>query len=59
MVQYAVEAILDAPSSDHRADLADSLSDHPGQFRVRVRAGDPKESTLAGRLALQIGRAHV
>ena len=53
LVQLADQTKLDSGPGDHRADLADSLSDHPGQFRVRVRAGDPKESTLAGRLALR------
>jgi len=52
MVQRPRQAKLDARPGDHWADLADSLPDHPGQFRVRIRTGDPKESAVARGVAL-------
>ena len=53
MVQLVGETSVDARPSDNRPDLADSLPDHLGQFRVRVRASDPKEATMARGLALR------
>ena len=44
---------LDARLGDHWADPADSLSDHSGQLRVRLRAGDPKESAVACGVAVR------
>jgi len=46
MIQLARQTKLDTGPGDHWADLADSLSDHPGQLRVRLRTGDPKESAV-------------
>ena len=51
MVQRSGETDLDARTFDHRADLADPLPDHPGQLRLRVRAGGPEEES-AWRVAL-------
>ena len=53
LVQLALQTKLDSGSGDHRADLADSLPNHPRQLRVRIRAGDTKEIAVAGRLALR------
>jgi len=47
MVQLTRQTKLDASPGDHRVNLADSLPDYFGHFRVRLRAGDPKESTVA------------
>jgi len=53
MVQLPRQAMLDTLPSDNRTDLADSLSDHPGQLRVRLRTGDPKESAVARGIAIR------
>jgi hypothetical protein len=44
---------MDACPSDHRADLADSLPDHPRQLWIRVRAGDQKEAPVARGLTVR------
>lgn len=46
MVQFVGETNLDASPIDHRDDLADSLSDHLGQLRFCLRAGDPAKSSV-------------
>ena len=48
MVQLAGETKLTTFPGDHRADLADSLPDHPHQFWIRVRADVLRQSRLAG-----------
>ena len=44
---------MDASTSDHRNDLADSLPDHPDHVWLRVRAGDTKEAAVAGGFAVR------
>ena len=53
LVQLARQAKLDASPGDHWPDLADSLPDHRRQLRVRLRAGDPKESAVARGVAVR------
>ena len=53
MVQQPGEAVVDAGTGDHRADLADSLPDHRRHVRLRVRAGDSEEDRLDGRVAVR------
>ena len=53
MVQRSFKTFLDARSSDHRDDLADSLPDYPDQLRVRVLAGDPTHSAVGGGVAIR------
>ncbi len=53
MVQLARQTLLDARPGDYRDDLADSLPDHPGQLRVRVRASAQKEAAVARGIALR------
>jgi hypothetical protein len=53
MVQRSLKAFLDASPGDHRADLADTLPDHPHQLWVRVHAGDPTHSAVASGIALR------
>ena len=44
---------MDAQPGDNRPNLADSLPDHPPQFRVRVRAGVPGQGRLEGCRAIR------
>ena len=53
MVQLIGETKLDAGAGDHRADLANSLPDYPGQLWVRVGTGDTRKSSLVGGIALR------
>ncbi len=53
MVQLAGEARLDACSGNHRADLADTLPDHPYQLWICVCAGVSRQGRLAGGIALR------
>ncbi len=52
MVQLAGETKLDARSGHNRTDLADSLPDHSGQLRIRVRADVSRKGQLAGGVAV-------
>jgi len=53
MVQFAGQTNLDASPGDDWADLADSLSGHPCQFWVCVRADVSWSGQLAGGIALR------
>ncbi len=44
---------MDACTSDHRDDLADSLPDYPRHVWLRVRAGDAEETAVARGLAVR------
>lgn len=56
MVQQPVEAELDTSATDHRPDLADSLSGHHRELRVCLCASDPPQGTVAGRPAVRYQR---
>ena len=53
VVHFARQTRLDARPGDHRADLADSLPDYPGQLRLRVRPGVQEEVAVARGVALR------
>ncbi len=53
MVQRSLKACLDAGPGDHRADLADSLPDHPDQLWIRIHAGDATHRAVVGGVALR------
>ena len=44
---------MDACTSDHWVDLANSLPDYPHHVWLRVRAGDAKEAAVAGGFAVR------
>lgn len=44
---------MDASTSDHWDDMADSLPDHHHHVRLRIRAGDAEEAAVAGGFAVR------
>lgn len=53
MVREPLEAVMDARTGDHWANLADSLPGHHRQFRLCVRASSSTKSAVAGGAAVR------